>query len=175
MTRHARPRYHECEYHETLGGDFLCYNCGARRSEPAPIPTRRSRPPPSESTSSPDQATPTVSDGSPLPPPTSLADARAKRDAALEKVDAAATDEWKAHADELIEHYARTHAELFPPDLWGSGLRPPPSPRALGPRILAASRAGWIRKSGRSRPSPSSNHSDKPVWDSLIYDPEASS
>ncbi len=95
--------------------------------------------------------------------------AAAARDAGMAQVDQGTPEWWKTYADQFIEWYCRTHRTVFVDDLWDAGLQKPPSPRALGPRMQAASRAGWIRKSGEYRPSVRSNMTVKPVWDSLIY------
>ena len=98
-------------------------------------------------------------------------DAMTGREEGMTRVDAATADTWKTEADDFIYRYLLTHRELFCDDLWAAGLPEPPSPRALGPRMLKASKAGWMRKTDRVRPSVRSHMTGKPVWLSLIYTP----
>ena len=83
-------------------------------------------------------------------------------------VDEATDEDWKDYANQFIYEYAQTHAEVFVDDLWAAGLRKPSSPRALGPRMMHASRQGWIMKTDRVRPSVASHLTGKPIWVSLI-------
>ena len=99
----------------------------------------------------------------------SLDEAQVEAEAAMAAVDAAAAEEWKAEADEFIHRYLRANRTLFCDDLWTAGLREPSSPRALGPRLQRASKAGWMRKTGEYRPSTHSHGTVKPVWESLLY------
>ena len=98
--------------------------------------------------------------------------AATKRDAGMSQVDEATDDWWKVYADEFIHQYLVKHPSLFVDDLWATGLIPPKSPRALGPRIAKAARNEWIRSTGTFRKSVNSNLSVKPVWVSLIYEEE---
>lgn len=96
--------------------------------------------------------------------------ATAARDEAMQAVDETTSETWKVYADEFIHNYSKHHLYVHVDDLWEAGLEKPPSPRALGPRMLAASRAGWIRKTDRVRPSVRSHMTGKPVWISQVYD-----
>lgn len=96
--------------------------------------------------------------------------AEQERDRAMAAVDEAADEQWKEHADLFIHEYARTHKVVHVDDLWDAGLEEPKSPRALGPRMLAAARSGWITKTDRVRPSVRSHLTGKPIWISNIYE-----
>ncbi len=101
--------------------------------------------------------------------PTLFDQAYRGREKGMKKVDNATTEKWKAYADDFILAYARTHKTVFVDDLWDAGLTPPPSPRALGPRMKAAAVAGWITKTDRVRPSVRSHLTGKPIWISNVY------
>jgi hypothetical protein len=96
--------------------------------------------------------------------------AKAGRDKGMASAEQHSGEEWADYADQFIEDYARSHRTVFVDDLWDAGLVEPPSPRALGPRMLAASRRGLIRKTDRVRPSVRSHLTGKPIWISLIYE-----
>jgi hypothetical protein len=103
------------------------------------------------------------------------ASGRALRDESMRLVDEHADEEWKLHADAAIEHVARAQRELTTDDVWarlavaapGSETR---ERRAMGPRMLAASRAGWIVKTNRVRESSRAvcHLSPKTVWSSRL-------
>ena len=95
--------------------------------------------------------------------------AERQRDAGMAQVDMATHESWKMDADIFIETYLRTHPQLFVDDLWAAGLVKPPSPRALGPRVLSAAKRGLMKRSGFYRPSVNSHMTEKPVWTSLVY------
>jgi hypothetical protein len=92
-----------------------------------------------------------------------------KRDVGMAVVDKAASEEWKEYADDFILLYLMNNETLFVDDLWDAGLRVPKSSRALGPRIMAASKKGWMERSGDYRKSVRSNLSEKPVWKSHLH------
>lgn len=95
--------------------------------------------------------------------------AKAGRDLGMLRAERHAGEEWNDYCDDFIYVYCRIYRELFCDDLWTAGLEVPAQPKALGPRISAAGRADWIRKSGEYRPSVRSHLQVKPVWESLIY------
>ena len=109
--------------------------------------------------------------GAPKPAPSTDQDsARARRDEGMRQVEENADDEWVETAYDTLVDYLRGHAEFFVDDFWeATDLEPPREARALGPVVLRASRRKLMRKSGRSRPSVRSNLSDKPIWESLIF------
>lgn len=74
---------------------------------------------------------------------TSMFDAIAARDAALERVDAAADPEWKDTALEAVYQVCRTHLVFTSEDVWNAGLAKPREPRALGPVLKRATAMGW--------------------------------
>ncbi len=92
------------------------------------------------------------------------------RKAGMEQTDENADEWWKDYADLFIWNYCRTHQWMFVDDLWEAGLEEPVSMRALGPRIVAAARHGYIERTDRSRPSVRSHLTHKPIWKSLIYE-----
>lgn len=105
----------------------------------------------------------------------SYAEAEAARDAGMTTAETSAGEDWHRYAVRFIEDYAARHPLVFVDDLWEAGLERPPQPKALGPAVRAAARAGIIEKTGDYRPSRSSNLLPKPVWRSLVYVPWARS
>lgn len=103
----------------------------------------------------------------------SFAEAEASRDRGMARAAESSGDGWQSYAVGFIEDYARRSPTVFVDDLWEAGLERPAQPKALGPAVLAASRAGLIEKTGEYRPSRSSNMLPKPVWRSLIFDGRA--
>lgn len=83
-----------------------------------------------------------------------------------------AGEQWGAYAVAFIRTYATQNPTVFVDDLWEAGLERPAQPKALGPAMRSASAAGIITKTGEYRPSRSSNLLPKPVWRSLVYNPE---
>lgn len=87
--------------------------------------------------------------GRSLPPPT----ATQQRDTAMAQVDRAANAEWKDAARRAIWHLATTREEFTADDVWmrlaEMGVPTTVDPRALGPVIMRALRAGAIRDTGR--------------------------
>lgn len=100
----------------------------------------------------------------------SMGAARSARDLGMMRAERHAGEDWAEYADRFIRWYARDHREVFVDDLWEAGLEEPASPRALGPRMLAAVRSGILEKTGEYRPSVRSNLTVKPVWRSTIYE-----
>lgn len=77
----------------------------------------------------------------------------AGRDQAMTQVDQAATDEWKDHARRAVWWCANHRATFNVDDVWdrleATGVPSPPEPRALGPVLMRAVRAGAIRDTGQ--------------------------
>lgn len=97
-------------------------------------------------------------------------EARSGREVGMLRSERRAGEEWKDYADEFIFVYLTMRRELFCDDLWEAGLEIPAQPKALGPRLVAAAREGWMVKSGQYRPSVRSHLQVKPVWSSLIFE-----
>jgi hypothetical protein len=101
--------------------------------------------------------------------------AKAARDDAMYRVDRAASAAWKAYVTELIVEIARTMTEFTTDDVEMLRLRRRgPSthePRALGPLMRAAARAGVCAPTGIVRASVQVSNHNRPmqVWRSLIY------
>jgi hypothetical protein len=90
------------------------------------------------------------------------------RDAGMAAVDAHANAQWKLSAAAVIRELARRGVPFIGDDVWDlldqRQVPPPSSLRALGPLMLAAARAGEIRRTGEFRPSVRSHMSPKPLW-----------
>lgn len=71
---------------------------------------------------------------------------------ALQRVEAAASPGWIASANDVVATLARARQPFTPDDVWDllddRGVEPPREPRALGPVLKAAARAGTIRIEG---------------------------
>lgn len=104
----------------------------------------------------------------------------AKRDG-MRRADQGASAAWVREADQAILRLAKTRASFTADEVWrilGTGPRDKVSGqstrdgRALGPRMLSAARAGWIRKGGTVltvRESRESRHQAPiQVWVSLL-------
>jgi hypothetical protein len=104
--------------------------------------------------------------------------ALAARDAAMERVDANAPEEWKRVFDAAIVEVARRQPTLTcenPRDLCREAEVPEPhDSRAIGPRMKRAQSAGAIRPTSTfTRYTRKSRHTaDVRVWESLIYQGE---
>lgn len=100
---------------------------------------------------------------------TQLTLADAARSEAINRVDQHAPTDWKARAELVVEYVARTMREFTADDLW-EHIEQPPTPSALGPVMLRASRDGVCAKSGRVVLSRNpKRHRDLTIWTSLIY------
>jgi hypothetical protein len=97
-----------------------------------------------------------------------LDQARAELADALGNVERGAGDEWNAYAYGFVLDYLRSHAELVSDDLWRAGLMPPREPRALGPVLLRAARAGLMHRTAGYRPSRRAHLRPCVVWRSAI-------
>lgn len=84
---------------------------------------------------------------------TQMVRAQEIRDSQLARVDGAASDEWKDFARRAIWHCATTMTEFTVDDVWARleevGATSPTEPRALGPIVMKAMRAGAIEDTGR--------------------------
>lgn len=76
-----------------------------------------------------------------------------QRDTAMAQVDGKASQEWKDAARHAIWHLATTRREFSADDVWARlaemGVATTADPRALGPVMMRAIRAGAIRDTGR--------------------------
>lgn len=82
-----------------------------------------------------------------------------------------AGDGWAAQADTALRRYLESHPSFHVDDFWDWAI---PlgltfEGRAIGARLQAAGRNGWMTKTDRVRPSKRSNGSGKPVWRSLLF------
>ena len=101
------------------------------------------------------------------------AQAAVARDQALRQVEEHADVGWLDLAYEAVVNTAHEYPEFISDDVWAStSLEPPRELRALGPVFRRAVRDGIIVKTDRMRPSVRSHLSGKPIWRSLVYDPE---
>jgi hypothetical protein len=91
---------------------------------------------------------------------------REARDAAMARVDAAADPEWKDDAWSAIEQLVARGVDFTSDDVWRIVGFKPSEPRALGPLMMRAQRAGMIRNSGNRRNSERPEHHAFPctVW-----------
>jgi hypothetical protein len=102
------------------------------------------------------------------------AEARRRRDRALAVV-VVGKDDWIKAAKWAVYEIAKDTREFTTDAVWASGLPEPPSgsSRALGPVMLAASRAGVVQITDRTRPTTKKLSHAQPlrVWTSNIYQP----
>jgi len=102
--------------------------------------------------------------------------ADAARDGGMAVADEHAEAQWKAEADAIIDHLARTQPEVVSDDVWEAGLAPNPtgSSTALGPRFRNAAATGLISKTGRARRKAleSCHASPMTIWASLVFEGE---
>lgn len=98
-------------------------------------------------------------------------EAQKATDAAIERVDAAAVPDWKEEAAVVIRRVCEQRRYLTPDDVWLNGLSKPREPRAFGPAMMRAVKAGWCRPTGEFRCSviPSQHRNPIRVYESLIY------
>ena len=94
---------------------------------------------------------------------------RAGQDA-IRAVSEAADPAWCIAALEAVRLTCVRRPEFISDDVWDSGLDSTREDRALGPIMQAAARAGYCRRTDRTRPSRRSHGSGKPVWVSLIWE-----
>ncbi len=75
------------------------------------------------------------------------------RDEGMARAEHAAPPDWKDAAWNAILHLADAGADFTADDVWGRVGFSPPEPRALGPLLVRAQRAGLIRATGQHRKS----------------------
>jgi hypothetical protein len=95
------------------------------------------------------------------------------RDEAMNRVDEHADLDWRVHVDQKICEVARRLPEFSTDDVWAS-LDPGYAThehRAMGPRMLAAVKNGYIAETGRTVKSlrPETHRNPKAIWRSLLY------
>jgi hypothetical protein len=99
---------------------------------------------------------------------------RERREQGMEDADRAAREAWKAAADAAILTTAQAVPEFTTDRIWWEldrqGYARPREPRALGPRMAVAERAGVIARTERTRRSirASAHRNPKRIWRSLI-------
>lgn len=81
---------------------------------------------------------------------------------AIEAVDNGAAEEWKAEALAAIERVAQ-EKEIFTPDDFWAYLSKPKEPRALGPVVRRAIKAGTIVPTGQFVCSEIPSHHRNPI------------
>ena len=95
-----------------------------------------------------------------------------RRDAALDAVEDAAPEDWKALADAAVLRCAETFDYFTSDDVWEALDVVPPEPRALGAVMASARRAGTIAPTDRVTRSyrPTCHARPVRVWRSLLKD-----
>jgi hypothetical protein len=99
--------------------------------------------------------------------------ARQERDAAIQRVDSNAADQWKENVDVVIRALAFTTDEFTTDDVWQLladwQIEAPHEPRALGAAMTRAAKAGVIVATDRVRNSERAvcHAAPKRVWKSL--------
>lgn len=101
-------------------------------------------------------------------------EARRQRDAALERVEDHAGEEWKDAALRAVEAAAHARREFIVDEVWRFLPATVPGPRegrAMGPVMLRARRAGLIRATEMFRPSErvTSHMVPRRVWRSCVF------
>ena len=95
---------------------------------------------------------------------TSLQQAQAARDAAIDQANRGAGPEWHAAADAALRQHAKVHAQFLAEDVRvSSGLPQPKDNRAWGAVFARAARAGLIRRVGYG-PSTTGHCRPMPIW-----------
>ncbi len=100
--------------------------------------------------------------------------AQQARDAAIERVDDHAIEEWKTAARACIAHCARTMAEFSTDDVFRRLLEYTVitrDNRAMGPQMMQAAAAGLITKTDKriNTERVSRHNTEIAVWRSLVY------
>lgn len=70
------------------------------------------------------------------------------RDEGIANAEAGAPTGWSFRAGEAVRYVCQTRSRFTPDDIWETGLEKPPEPRALGPVMLRAAKAGWCERTG---------------------------
>jgi hypothetical protein len=89
------------------------------------------------------------------------------RDEGMARAERAAPEEWKDAAWHAIVALANAGADFTADDVWAKVGFAPPEPRALGPLLVRAQKAGMIRNTGNRRSSTRPEHHAFPcaVWE----------
>lgn len=107
-----------------------------------------------------------------------LEQSQQEANAAIGQVAAGSDEQWNAEVDKFIEYTAHT-TEEFTSDVIMQYVVDVLTPRgittndvrALGPRMIAAKKRGWIMATDRYSPSLRRHVTPIRVWKSCIYDP----
>jgi hypothetical protein len=101
-----------------------------------------------------------------------VAEAQRRRDAAIERAYSGAGEEWKRAASWAIYTVALENRFLTGDEVWASGLPKPHEPRALGPMMKRAEKAGILRNTDEnvSSAAPTRHRGAHYKWESLIYE-----
>lgn len=141
----------------TLSGRYAyCHACALELNEPAYAPIGHNR-----------------------PHPTGRTLGQAARDEGAARVLENAGQEWRDRIAFLIDGLARRLPDLTADDVRAeverTGMDQPHHVNAYGAAMLAAARRGSIRRTMQLRYSerPEAHSHGNPIWDSLIYEPEA--
>lgn len=99
-----------------------------------------------------------------------IREAEKRRDAAIERAYVGAQPEWRTAASWAIYTVALQQPFLNGDEVWASGLPKPDEPRALGPMMTKAEKAGIIRYLGNRRSESVTRHRGfQGNWQSLIF------
>lgn len=93
--------------------------------------------------------------------------AEEKRDEDIARVDASTDEAWREEARDALLDTIEKHGEFTTDDI---DCKPPREPRAWGPILLWAARAGVIENTGRVRKSVETqcNARPKAIWKRLV-------
>lgn len=94
------------------------------------------------------------------------------RDAALERVEDHANENWLDFAKHVIEQVALSNMTFISDDIWNAGLGKPSEARVIGTVIRWAQREGLIEQTDQFIPSaqPGSHCVPRRVWRSLVFE-----
>ncbi len=102
---------------------------------------------------------------------------RRLRDSGIQKAADNSGRDWQQEAEDFMYRWARTHAQFSADELFRAGLPTPRNDkRAMGAVVVNALKAGWVKKSGASKPgmNPKCHRGPKAILISLIFKSEAS-
>lgn len=93
------------------------------------------------------------------------------RDAAISRVDRAASPEWKARALGAVRFCCLLNEVFTTDSVWEYLEEKPPEPRAMGPVMRRAEAAGYCSKTESFRPTAlvSGHRGPRRIWKSNIY------
>ena len=102
-------------------------------------------------------------------------DGFALRDAAMERVEAAAGDDWNGRALAAVRLVCRTQTTFSTNAVWATGLEKPQEPRAMGPVMMRARIAGYCTPLDHTEPSEAPSQHGQPlrVYQSLLLRQES--